>query len=136
MLDAQDTHASQTITADELATAPLRIERVIPPEPHYGAGTYEVRLELSREMTRFEAHALQVARHGLQPTGRVLTICDTTLERVAEEAAELGALVHHAQEAGRRLEAAVRRREARKAVLEAREATRLAALAETIHFPE
>jgi hypothetical protein len=125
-----------TATQDpDLPSTPLWITRVIPPEPHFGAGTYDVRLELTRPMTRFEVHALHCARHGLQPAGRVLTVCDTTLERVEAEAGALGALVRHAEEAGRRQQEAARRREARSAAIEEREAARLAGIAQRIRFP-
>src|SRR3712207_5280026 len=51
---------------------PLRIEGVIPPEPRPAAGTYDVRLRLSRPLTRFEVRALQPGRavhdrRGLHP---------------------------------------------------------------------
>jgi hypothetical protein len=86
-------------------------------------------------MTRFEAQALHSLRHGLQPAGRVLTVCDTTLERVAEEAGALSALVRQAEEAGRRRHERARVRAAREAALRAQEAARLAAVADSIYFP-
>jgi hypothetical protein len=130
-----DEHPSLTRTPDEAPTTPLTIERVIPPEPHFGAGTYEVRLELSRPMTCFEAQALHSLRHGLQPAGRILTVCDTTLERVAEEAGTLSALVRDAEEAGRRRHQEARLRALREAAMQAQEAARLAAVADSIRFP-
>jgi hypothetical protein len=132
MLDEQP---RLTSTPEEAPTTPLTIERVIPPEPHFGAGTYEVRLQLSRPMTCFEAQALHVLRHGLQPVGRILTVYDTTLERVAEEAGTLSTLVQQAEEEGRRRHDAARLRAAREATLEAQEARRLTAVANSIHFP-
>jgi hypothetical protein len=132
MLDEQP---RLTRTPDEAPTTPLTIERVIPPEPHFGAGTYEVRLELSRPMTCFEAQALHLLRHGLQPAGRILTVYDTTLERVAEEASTLSALMRQAEEAGRRRHDAARLRATREAALEAQEAERLAVVANSIRFP-
>jgi hypothetical protein len=129
------TMAVQPDLLEEVPTLPLRIERVIPPEPHYGRGTYEVRLELSRPMTCFEVRALQATRRGLMPVNRVLTISDTTLERVQAESCRLSALVHEAEAEGARLQERVRRKARAEAAAEEAERARLAALAERIRFP-
>ena len=52
-----DPDASQTRPLHDRPTDPLRIERVVPPEPHHGAGTYDVQLEVSRPLTRHEVRA-------------------------------------------------------------------------------
>ena len=113
----------------------LRIKRAIAPDPHYGSGTYEVRLELSRSMTCFEMRALHGVRRGMHVVNRVLTINDTTLERVAAEAPHLSALIRQAEQDGRRLQEAARRRAEQHAADQARERQRLAAMAEQIDFP-
>lgn len=123
--------ATTAVTAD----GPLRIERVLPPEPHHGPGTYEVRLELSRPMTCFEARALHGIRRGLLPVGRVLTVADTTVERVAAEAGALAAAVREAEREGAELEAQARRRAEDVDRADAAERARLRVLAERIHFP-
>jgi signal transduction histidine kinase len=115
-------------------SAPLRIDRVLAPDPHYGSGTYEVRLEMSRPMTCFEVQALHAARRGLLPVNRVLTVSDTTLERVAAEAECLGELVRQVEREGAKLQAQARRRAEEEALAEAEERARLAALAERIRF--
>jgi hypothetical protein len=127
--------ASQTDVLDAIPTTPLRIQRVIAPEPHYGGGSYEVRLELSRPMTCFEVQALHAIRRGMHVVNRVLTLHDTTLERVAAAADDLSRMVHRAEEDGRRLQETARRRAHAQEAAEAREAERLSALAERIQFP-
>jgi hypothetical protein len=120
---------------DAVPTSPLKIERVIAPDPHYGSGTYEVRLRLSREMTCFEVQALHALRRGILVVNQVLTLYDTTLERVAADAEHLGALVLQAERDGRRLQENARRRAQEAEAQEARERDRLSALAQQIHFP-
>jgi hypothetical protein len=128
--------SSASDLVDAIPTAPLRIERVLAPQPHYGSGTYEVRLELSRPMTCFERQALHGIRRGMLVVNRVLTIYDTTLERVAADADDLAAVIRQAEEDGGRLQQNARRRARQAAAQEARESQRLSALAEQIHFPD
>jgi hypothetical protein len=86
-------------------------------------------------MTCFEVQALHAARRGLLPAGRVLTVSDTTLERIAAEAECLGALMRQVERDGADLREQARRRARAEARAEAEERARLAALADRIRFP-
>ena len=113
---------------------PLRIVRVVPPEPHASPGSYEVRLELSRPLTEHERRALHHPGWRLQAVGALLTLGDTTLERVAAAAAELDELVHDVEGQARRLEQEAERRAEAYAVRLDGERQRLEVLAESIRF--
>jgi len=113
---------------------PLSIRGVIVPDPPFGGGTYEVRLQLSRPMTVFEVQALRPIARGMHPVRDVLTVHDTTLERVAQQALHLASLVRQAEQEGWRLERAAKQRAARRAAERDRESARLAALARSIRF--
>ena len=114
-------------------TVPLRIEGVIPPEPSPAAGNYDVRLRLSRPLTRFEVRALQPVARCMHAVDSILTLSDTTLEYVATQSKELGALFRRAEEEGRRLEA-VARQDENHALGHAAEAQRLTIIAQNISF--
>ena len=112
----------------------LRILRAIPPEPHYGSGTYEVRLQLSRPLTADEGRALRPISRGLHVIGDKITVRDTTLERVAGEAPGLAALMTEVEAEGRRLEEEATQRSREFARTQLRESARMADLAATIDF--
>ena len=112
---------------------PLRIEGVIPPEPRPAAGNYDVRLRLSRPLTRFEVRALQPVARCMHAVDSILTLSDTTLEYVATQSKELGALFRRAEEEGRRLEAVARQDENHR-LGHAAEAQRLTSIAKNISF--
>jgi hypothetical protein len=116
--------------------APLRIVRVVPPEPHYSPGTYEVRLELSRPLTSYERRVLPTLGRRMHAVGRVLTIGDTTLERVAQEAGCLAQLVDRLEQEGTRLEHETEQRTRVFAARLEEERRRLSELASAIRFPE
>jgi hypothetical protein len=114
---------------------PLRILRVLPPEPHYGPGTYEVRLELSRPLTVHERQALPRLARRMLPVSGELVVCDTTLERVRAGAGELAELVESVERAGRQIEEDVQARAEAVAAAEDQERQRLLDLARSIRFP-
>src|SRR4051794_22082659 len=114
--------------------AELRILRAIPPEPHYGPGTYEVRLQLSRPLTEYERRALHPIARGMHVIRDELTIRDTTLERVAADAGALVALMHEVESEGRRLEEEAGRLAREFAERQAEEAVRVRRRAATIEF--
>jgi hypothetical protein len=119
----------------QIRAAALRILRAIPPEPHYGPGTYDVRLQLSRPLTEHERRALQPISRGMHVIRDELTIRDTTLERVATAAGALAALMHRVETEGRRLEREAERRAREFAKMQAEEAVRVRRLAAAIEFP-
>lgn len=121
-------------TGDSEPATPLTILEAIPPEPHYGPGTYEVRLKLSRPLTPFEVQALKPIAHGMHPVRCVLILFDTTLERVAAQAHDLAAMLRQVEADGRRLELAAAERNRRQAARVGTEAARLTALAHSITF--
>jgi hypothetical protein len=82
----------------------LRIVAALPPDPHPGAGAYDVRLELSRPLTAHERRALAELSRDAHAEEGLLTLPDTTLERVAEDAGRLAWLVHRLEQEGRRLQ--------------------------------
>jgi hypothetical protein len=128
-------HVSQITAQPAKAAQPsLRIVGVIPPEPRYAPGTYEVRLELSRPLTVHERRALPRLARRMHTVGRELVVGDTTLERVRERASELSCLVRAVESEGSRLQQDAERREQayRRRVLE--EQARLTALARSIRF--
>jgi 2-methylcitrate dehydratase PrpD len=118
----------------EAPTIPLRVEGVIPPEPHYGPGTYEVGLRLSRRMSPFEERAFKPIGHRAHPANCILTLYDTTLERVAADAKRLGLHLKQAEEDGRRLEEEAAERARQEAARRAAEVNRLTTLAHSIRF--
>ncbi len=113
----------------------LRVLRVVPPEPHHGPGTYDVRLELSRPLTVHERQALPHLARRMLPVGSELVVCDTTLERVGARAHELADLVAAVERAGRQIEDEVRTRAAAVSAAEDQERRRLGDLARSIRFP-
>jgi hypothetical protein len=115
--------------------AALRILRAIPPEPHYGPGTYEVRLQLSRPLTEHERRALRPISRGMHVIRDQLTIRDTTLERVAADAGALATLMHEVETEGGRLQEEDGRRAREVAQMQAEELVRLRRLAAAIEFP-
>jgi len=112
---------------------PLRIEGVIPPEPRPAAGSYDVRLRLSRPLTRFEVRALQPVARCMHAVDSILTLSDTTLEYVATQSKGPGPLFRRAEEQGRRLQAIAQQSEHHQ-LGQAAEAQRLTTLAENISF--
>ena len=133
-MTAQPGVAHVAAPSKEPAPSALRILRVIPPEPRYGPGTYDVRLELSRPLTDHERHVLAHLTRRVHTIGRRLVVGDTTLERVRERAHELSCLVSQVEAEGSRLEQEDERRarEYRERVSE--EQARLTALANSIRF--
>ena len=115
--------------------AALRILRVIPAEPHYGTGTYEVRLQLSRPLTEHERCALHPISRDMHVIRDQLMIYDTTLERVAADAGDLAALMQEVETEGRRLQEDAGRRAREFAEIQAQDAARMSRLAAAIEFP-
>jgi hypothetical protein len=72
----------------------------------------------------------------MHAVGRVLTICDTTLERVAEDADRLARLVHRVEEQGTKWEHEAKQRTRVFAAGVEEERRRLSELASAIRFPE
>jgi hypothetical protein len=128
-------HDVVALRSDAGRCPPLRITEVLPPEPHHGPGTYDVRLALSRPLTVHERQALPRLAKRLLPIRDQLVVCDTTLERVGARAAELAALMETVERAGRKLEEDVRARAEASAEAEEQERQRLRALALSIRFP-
>ena len=112
----------------------LRIVRVVPPTPSDAPGSYEVDLELSRQLTTFEDQALHRLARGMHAVGHVLTVHDTTLERIAGDAAQLTELVHRVEREGRRLEQEAARRSRDFVAAREQRAARMADLAASIDF--
>jgi hypothetical protein len=115
--------------------SPLRILRVVPPEPPYGPGTYDVRLELSRPLTVHERRLLPGLARGMLPVRRELVVYDTTVERVAARADELSDLMGALEHAGRQIEEDVEARARTMIAARDQERARLAELARSIRFP-
>lgn len=127
-------------SSDNTDLIPLKILRVLPPDPNGtsdGASGYTVLLELSRNVTRFEFDAAPKVATKLRVYNSTLELSMTTLEAVQDSTRQLTEVVAQIEEAGRQaseLADARLEEQRREELARANETERLAKLAAEITF--
>jgi|tagenome__1003787_1003787.scaffolds.fasta_scaffold20879826_1 chromosome segregation ATPase len=136
MNTAMNTHLRSDPEQQHSGRTALSITQVVPPAPHYGGGTYDVRLELPRPLSVHERRALPRLARRVPPVGRQMILCDTTLERVRERVGELTRLIEEVEAQGRHLELEREECAQAHAITIHEERNRLVSLARSIRFDQ